>query len=100
VEGFAGGLTGRGPRRRPCRLVWKHRAELASGLMQHKSPFIVAELGPDVDPFMLHIYARRHLRKTSSTGASAAARSKAETDVSGTNTPSFHRSRTFAPGLP
>jgi DNA invertase Pin-like site-specific DNA recombinase len=28
-----------------------------SGLMQHKTPFIVAELGPDVDPFMLHIYA-------------------------------------------
>jgi DNA invertase Pin-like site-specific DNA recombinase len=28
-----------------------------SGLMQHRTPFIVAELGPDVDPFMLHIYA-------------------------------------------
>ena len=28
-----------------------------SGLMQQKVPFIVAELGPDVDPFMLHIYA-------------------------------------------
>jgi hypothetical protein len=28
-----------------------------SGLMAHKVPFIVAELGPDVDPFMLHIYA-------------------------------------------
>ena len=25
--------------------------------MQQKVPFIVAELGPDVDPFMLHIYA-------------------------------------------
>jgi DNA invertase Pin-like site-specific DNA recombinase len=28
-----------------------------SGLMAHKVPFIVAELGADADPFMLHIYA-------------------------------------------
>ena len=28
-----------------------------SGLMAHKVPFVVAELGPDVDPFLLHIYA-------------------------------------------
>jgi DNA invertase Pin-like site-specific DNA recombinase len=28
-----------------------------SGLMAHKTTFVVAELGPDVDPFMLHIYA-------------------------------------------
>src|SRR3979490_1442115 len=28
-----------------------------SGLMAHKVPFWVAELGPNVDPFMLHIYA-------------------------------------------
>ena len=28
-----------------------------SGLMTHRTPFIVAELGPDIDPFMLHIYA-------------------------------------------
>jgi len=28
-----------------------------SGLMVHKTPFIVTELGADVDPFMLHIYA-------------------------------------------
>ena len=27
------------------------------GLMVHKTPFIVTELGADVDPFMLHIYA-------------------------------------------
>jgi DNA invertase Pin-like site-specific DNA recombinase len=25
--------------------------------MAHKTWFIIAELGPDVDPFMLHIYA-------------------------------------------
>jgi DNA invertase Pin-like site-specific DNA recombinase len=28
-----------------------------SGLMAHKTPFIVAELGADADPFMLHLYA-------------------------------------------
>ena len=38
-----------------------------SGLMAQRVPFIVAELGADTDPFMLHIYAaekerRAHLR--------------------------------------
>jgi DNA invertase Pin-like site-specific DNA recombinase len=28
-----------------------------SGLMKERVPFIVTELGPDVDPFMLHLYA-------------------------------------------
>src|SRR5450432_1263070 len=28
-----------------------------SGLMAHKVPFIVTELGADVDPFILHLYA-------------------------------------------
>jgi DNA invertase Pin-like site-specific DNA recombinase len=28
-----------------------------SGLMAHKTPFIVAELGAEADPFMLHLYA-------------------------------------------
>jgi len=28
-----------------------------SGLMSKRVPFIVAELGPNVDPFMLHVYA-------------------------------------------
>jgi DNA invertase Pin-like site-specific DNA recombinase len=28
-----------------------------SGLMSHKTPFIVAELGADADPFMLHVCA-------------------------------------------
>src|SRR4051812_35471072 len=28
-----------------------------SGLMVQRIPFIVTELGPDVDPFMLHIHA-------------------------------------------
>jgi DNA invertase Pin-like site-specific DNA recombinase len=28
-----------------------------SGLMTHKTPFLVAELGSDVEPFLLHLYA-------------------------------------------
>jgi hypothetical protein len=28
-----------------------------SGLMIQRTPFIVAELGADADPFMLHLYA-------------------------------------------
>jgi DNA invertase Pin-like site-specific DNA recombinase len=28
-----------------------------SGLMRHRVPFVVAELGADADPFMLHLYA-------------------------------------------
>ena len=28
-----------------------------SRLMTHKTPFIVAELGSDVEPFLLHLYA-------------------------------------------
>jgi DNA invertase Pin-like site-specific DNA recombinase len=27
-----------------------------SGLMAHRVPFLVAELGPDVDPFILHLF--------------------------------------------
>jgi hypothetical protein len=28
-----------------------------SGLMVHRVPFLVADLGPDVDPFILHLFA-------------------------------------------
>jgi DNA invertase Pin-like site-specific DNA recombinase len=28
-----------------------------SGLMTHKTPFLVADLGPDVEPFLPHLYA-------------------------------------------
>src|ERR1700677_2172538 len=28
-----------------------------SGLIAHRVPFVVSELGPDVDPFVLHLYA-------------------------------------------
>ena len=29
----------------------------SSGLMSHRVPFVVADLGPDVDPFVLHLFA-------------------------------------------
>jgi DNA invertase Pin-like site-specific DNA recombinase len=38
-----------------CRL--SRDVAFISGLMSQKVPFIVAELGADADPFMLHIYA-------------------------------------------
>src|SRR6266436_256951 len=38
-----------------CRL--SRDVHFISGLMANKVPFIVTELGSDVDPFMLHIYA-------------------------------------------
>ena len=38
-----------------CRLG--RDVHFVSGLMAHKVPFIVTELGADADPFMLHIYA-------------------------------------------
>jgi len=38
-----------------CRL--SRDVHFISGLMVHKVPFIVAELGADADPFMLHLYA-------------------------------------------
>jgi DNA invertase Pin-like site-specific DNA recombinase len=51
-----------------------------SGLMQHHMPFIVCELGRDVDPFMLHIYAalaekeRRLISERTRAGLAAAKR--------------------------
>lgn len=38
-----------------CRL--SRDVHFISGLMVHRVPFIVAEMGTDVDPFMLHIHA-------------------------------------------
>jgi DNA invertase Pin-like site-specific DNA recombinase len=38
-----------------CRL--SRDVAFISGLMAKRVPFIVTEIGPDVDPFMLHIYA-------------------------------------------
>jgi DNA invertase Pin-like site-specific DNA recombinase len=51
-----------------------------SGLMAERVPFIVAELGADVDPFLLHIYAalsekeRRMISERTKAGLAAARR--------------------------
>jgi DNA invertase Pin-like site-specific DNA recombinase len=52
-----------------------------SGLMAHKVPFVVAELGPDVDPFILHLFAalaekERALIATRTKAALAAAKAR------------------------
>lgn len=52
-----------------------------SGLMAHKVPFLVAELGPDVDPFVLHLFAalaekERSLISTRTRQALAAAKDR------------------------
>jgi DNA invertase Pin-like site-specific DNA recombinase len=50
-------------RKRKCSVVVAKLDRLSrdvhfvSGLMTHRVPFIVAELGTDADPFMLHLYA-------------------------------------------
>lgn len=52
-----------------------------SGLMAHRVPFLVAELGPDVDPFILHLFAalaekERKMISTRTRDALAAARAR------------------------
>jgi DNA invertase Pin-like site-specific DNA recombinase len=50
-------------RKRKCPIIVARLDRLSrdvafiSGLMAQRVPFVVAELGPDVDPFVLHIYA-------------------------------------------
>ena len=39
-----------------------------SGLIVHRVPFLVAELGPDVDPFMLHLFAAFNEREAKEIG--------------------------------
>jgi DNA invertase Pin-like site-specific DNA recombinase len=55
-----------------------------SGLMVHRVPFLVADLGPDVDPFILHLYAalaqkERALISKRTTEALAAAKARGVT---------------------
>jgi DNA invertase Pin-like site-specific DNA recombinase len=52
-----------------------------SGLIAHRVPFLVAELGPDVDPFILHLFAalaekERALIATRTKAALAAAKGR------------------------
>ena len=54
-----------------------------AGLMAQRVPFIVAELGPDADPFMLHIYAalaekERRLISARTKAALAAAKARGQ----------------------
>ena len=52
-----------GARKRRCPILVAKLDRLSrdvhfiSGLMAHRVPFVVAELGADADPFMLHLYA-------------------------------------------
>jgi DNA invertase Pin-like site-specific DNA recombinase len=57
-----------------------------SGLMAHKTPFLVADLGPDVEPFLLHLWAalaERERALISSRTKAALAAAKARGQVLG-----------------
>jgi DNA invertase Pin-like site-specific DNA recombinase len=58
---LAAALTEARRRRRPVAVAKLDRlsrdVHFISGLMAHRVPFLVAELGPDVDPFILHLFA-------------------------------------------
>jgi DNA invertase Pin-like site-specific DNA recombinase len=47
-----------------------------AGLMAQRVPFVVAELGPDIDPFILHIYAALAQKERATKEALAQAKAK------------------------
>ena len=49
-----------------------------AGLMAQRIPFIVAELGTDADPFMLHLYRRQQIVEVVEYGREMQAWSTAE----------------------
>jgi DNA invertase Pin-like site-specific DNA recombinase len=68
-----------------------------SGLMAHRVPFVVAELGADVDPFVLHLFAalaekERSLISTRTRQALAAAQARGVT----LGSPKLHQARESA----
>ena len=68
-----------------------------SGLMAHRVPFLVAELGADVDPFVLHLYAALAQKERALICArtrDALARAKARGKVLGS--PELDRARKMA----
>jgi DNA invertase Pin-like site-specific DNA recombinase len=70
-----------------------------SGLMAHKVPFLVAEFGPDVDPFVLHLFAalaekERALISTRTRQALSAAKARGIT----LGNPRLHEARKNAVG--
>ena len=68
-----------------------------SGLMAHRVPFLVAELGADVDPFVLHLYAALAQKERALICArtrDALARAKARGKVLGS--PELERARKMA----
>ncbi len=73
-----------------CRL--SRDVAFISGLMSKRVPFIVAELGADADPFMLHVYAalaekERHLIADRTRAALAAKKAQGATLGNRTNLP-------------
>src|ERR1700736_619320 len=71
-----------------------------SGLMSHKVPFIVTELGADVDPFILHLYAalsEKERNLIAGRTKAALAMRKAQGKVLGG--PKLHEARVLAQGV-
>jgi DNA invertase Pin-like site-specific DNA recombinase len=77
-----------------------------SGSMAHRVPFLVAELGSDVDPFVLHLFAalaekERALISRRTQAALAVARTRSWRRLSGTTrrpNPLLKPTRNVAPG--